>query len=431
MDNQLLYWIWLTQRKGLGAAGQRALLEGFGSPAAIWKAEDEALARAGWSEAPRKVLADKDLGPAQAVLQRCRELGIAVLTLWQADYPEALRQVSDAPLVLYCRGQLPPMGSQPWIGVVGARKADSRGLTTARLLGREISACGGVVVTGMAKGVDAEAAWGALDQDRPVVGVLGSGVDVVYPRENAELFARVAEQGCLLSEYLPGAGPNARHFPARNRIISALSDGVVVVQATETSGALITARWAGDQGRDVFAVPGPAGEPLSRGCNQLLRDGAILAETGWDVMREYEYRYPGAVRMQSAKCKMQNEASPVGAAKTSPACRTQQSGGLLGDSSPLSQLACDNWHPQTGGPASRPVEGCRPQKERAAELDLSDLTPVQRQIAEALMDGPLQLDTLIDRSGISASQILPQLTVLQIKKTISQKPGKIYELSGG
>ena len=404
----LLYWIWLTQRKGLGAVGLRQLLEGFGSLTAIWEADGEALARAAVSPAVRETLLDKDLGPAQAVAQRCRELGITVLTLWQEDYPEALRQVSDSPLVLYCRGQLPPMGSQPWIGVVGARKADPRGLSMARLLGREISACGGVVVTGMAKGVDAEAAWGALEQGCPVVGVLGSGVDVVYPRENAELFARAAEHGCLLSEYPPGTTPNARHFPARNRIISALSDGVVVVQATETSGALITARWAADQGRDVFAVPGPAGEPLSRGCNQLLRDGAILAENGWDVLREYEFRYPDAVRMQSAKCKMQNEASPVGAAISRPpeasAADTESSvGAAIG----------------------------RPQKERAAELDLSGLTPVQRQIVEALTDGPLQLDSLIDKMGLPASQILPQLTVLQIKKLISQKPGKIYELSGG
>ena len=351
--------------------------------------------------AARETLLDKALGPAEAVVQRCRELGITVLTLWQEAYPEALRQVSDAPLALYCRGQLPPVGGQPWIGVVGARKADRRGLATARLLGREISACGGVVVTGMAKGVDAEAAWGALDQGCPVVGVLGSGVDVVYPRENAELFARVAERGCLLSEYPPGVGPNARHFPARNRIISALSDGVVVVQAAETSGALITARWAADQGRDVFAVPGPAGEPLSRGCNQLLRDGAILAESGWDVMREYEFRYPQSVAR--AICPPPAETG--------------------------------NRQQATGNRQSLPLEGkvAAPQaltdEVASRQPDLSGLSPIQKQIAEALLEGPLQLDTLIDKTGLPPAQVLPQLTVLQIKKLISQTPGKIYELS--
>ena len=288
----------------------------------------------------------------------------------------------------------------------------------ARRLGREISACGGVVVTGMAKGVDAEAAWGALEQGCPVVGVLGGGVDVVYPRENAELFDRVLARGCLLSEYPPGTGPNARHFPARNRIISALSDGVVVVQAAEQSGALITARWAADQGRDVFAVPGPAGEALSRGCNQLLRDGAILAENGWDVMREYEFRYPKTVvraicpppaategNRQQATGNRERENNTVGAAIGRPpeasAADTESSvGAVIG----------------------------RLHEAQEAELDLSALTPVQRQIAEALMDGPLQLDSLIEKTGLPASQILPQLTVLQIKKLITQKPGKIYEI---
>lgn len=401
MDNQLLYWIWLSQRNGLGAVGLRQLLDDFGAPASLYAAKTEALARAAVSPAVRETLLDKNLRPAQAVAARCRALGIAVLTLRQEVYPEALRQVSDAPLVLYCSGQLPPMGSRPWIGVVGARRADRRGLSMARLLGREISACGGVVVTGMAKGVDAEAAWGALDQGCPVVGVLGGGTDVVYPRENAELFERVRACGCLLSEYPPGTSPNARHFPARNRIISALSDGVVVVQAAEQSGALITARWAADQGRDVFAVPGPAGEALSRGCNQLLRDGAILAENGWDVMREYEYRYPGAVRMQSAKCKMQNEASSAGA--------------VIGR--PHEAHAADT-ETAIGAHSVRPPLP-------------DDLTPIQRQIAEALQDGPLQLDALIDKTGQPAARVLPQLTLLQIKKLISQKPGKTYELSGG
>ena len=299
-----------------------------------------------------------------------------------------MRRTADAPAVLYCRGRLPDWGGRPWIGLVGSRQADARGLTLARRFGAEIAACGGVVVTGMAKGVDAAAAAGALDQNCPVVGVLGGGVDVVYPRENAALFERVAGQGCLLSEYPPGTSPNARHFPARNRIISALSDGVVVVQAAEGSGALITARWAAEQGREVFSVPGPAGEALSRGCNLLLRDGAILAESGLDVMREYLYRYPGAVRMQNAKCKMQNETDTENRSGAH-RCATEQ---------------------------RPPLDG---------------LTSEQRAIVDALAEGPLQLDALIDKTGLPAARVLPQLTVLQIKKILNQLPGKQYELSGG
>ena len=409
MDDQNLYWIWLTQRKGLGATGQKTLLNSFGSPEEIWKADEEALSRAGIAPTVRKALLDKDLSAARAVLARCAETGVRVLTGADPAYPARLRLQADAPAVLYYRGTLPGE-DRPLIGLVGAREADADGLALARRLGREIAACGGLVVTGMAKGVDAMSAAGALEAGGAVVGVLGCGPDIVYPRENGALFAQVEERGCLLSEYPPGVKPNARNFPVRNRLISAFSDGVVVVRAAEQSGSLITARWAAEQGRDVWAVPGDPADPLSRGCNALLRDGAWAASTGWDVLRHYEFRYPNTVRMQSAKCKMQNEGSGVkdqGSGKAFP----------LGGRCPSAHTGAD--------------EGTSRQEASARPPLPDDLTPVQRKIAEALMDGPLQLDSLIDKTGISASQILPQLTVLQIKHIIRQKPGKIYELSGG
>ncbi len=409
MDNPILYWIWLSQRPRLGSRGLCQLLRDFGSPAELYAADAEALERAGIVPTVRKSLLDKALGPARAVLERCEETGVRVLTGADPAYPARLRLQGDAPGVLYYKGNLPGE-DRPLIGLVGAREANADGLTLARRLGFEIAACGGLVVTGMAKGVDAQSAEGALEAGGSVIGVLGCGPDLVYPRENAALFAQTAERGCLISEYPPGVGPNARHFPVRNRLISALSDGVVVVRAAERSGSLITARWAAEQGRDVFAVPGDPSDPLSRGCNALLRDGAWAAASGWDVLERYQFRYPGTVRMQNAKCKMQNEATedPAAAeeAKTSPACRG-------------------------GGPASRPAEGCRQSEAPAVRLDLSSLNSVQRQIVEALRGGPLQLDALIDRLGLPAGQVLPQLTLLQIKKIITQKPGKQYELSGG
>lgn len=391
-------WIWLAARPGLGPVKLRELLERFGSPRELFAADEAALERMGLNERTRRALADKDLRRAHAILQDCNIRQITVLTLGDEAYPSALRQTADAPLVLYCRGRL-PAGPGPRIGVVGARQADERGLTAARRISREIAGCGGVVVTGMAKGVDAEAARGALEAGGAVVGVLGGGVDVVYPAENAALFARVEEQGCLLSEYPPGTTPNARHFPARNRIISALSDGVVVVQAAEHSGALITARWAADQGRDVFSVPGPAGDALCRGSNQLLRDGAILAECGWDVMREYLYRYPGAVREYHC------EQVPV-----LPAPPAEQPAGRQAAPKVKAPAAPDK-------PAERPAPKPLP----------AELTPLQRRVLDALEAGPLQLDALIGRLDLPAAQVLPQLTLLQIKGLITQKPGKIYE----
>ena len=398
----IAHWIWLAGRPGLGPVNQRIVLELFGSAEAVYAAGRDALLRAGLSAAAADSLSDKELGPAESVACRCAETGIRVLTLADEDYPAPLRAVSDAPTVLYLKGRLPAMGSAPVIGLVGSRDADSRGLSMARQLGWQIAGCGGIVVTGMARGIDAWSAHGALDCGGAVIGVLGCGVDVVYPKQEAALFARVAEQGCLISEYLPGTAPNARHFPARNRIISALSDGVPVIQAREKSGALITARWAADQGRDVFAVPGPAGEALSRGCNGLLRDGAILAENGWDIMSEYEYRYPGAVREFHGR---PNPPAP----EKEPA--------------------------RTGDVRSR--NAAPPEKRASAEAsvpprreppDLSALTPIQRSVAEALQSGPMQLDALLDRLDLPAAAVLPQLTLLQIKHVIFCHPGKIYSL---
>ena len=393
MDHNVLYWIWLSRRPRIGAKGQRQLLRQFGSPDALYAADEETLTRAGLSPAVRKALLDKDLEPARAILDRCRNSGVRVLCLAEPDYPSRLLLQEDAPALLYYRGQLPGE-ERPVVGLVGARDADEAGQRLAFRLGAEIAACGGSVVTGMARGIDARSAEGALAQGGAVIGVLGCGPDLVYPPENAALYARVAEQGCLLSEYSPGTAPNARNFPVRNRLISALSDAVVVVRAAENSGSLITARWAAAQGREVFAVPGDPEDPLCRGCNALLRDGAYAAASGWDVLRRYEFRYPGVVRMQDAKCNMQNEGSGI----------KDQGSGPVGDA------------------RSAPPK---------AELDLSNLSPPQRRIVEALSGGPLQLDALIDRTGLPAAQVLPQLTLLQIKHTITQRPGKLYELSGG
>ncbi len=398
MEEKALYWIWLTQRRGLGPTRQRALLERFGRPDALYAADDAALARAGIPAAARQALLDKDLGPAQGIWARCRAGGIGILTLADPAYPARLRLQEDAPILLYRKGHLPPE-NRPVIALVGARRADPAALALARRLGRELAACGGRVATGMAKGIDAQAAEGALEAGGTVIGVLGCGPDLVYPRENAELFARVTERGCLLSEYPPGTAPNARNFPVRNRIISALSDGVAVVRATEESGALITARWAARQGREVYAVPGAPDDPLSRGCNALLREGALAAESGWDLLRRYEFRYPGVVRRQDAS----SQARDGNAASSR--------------SAPL---------PREGEAPARAAEGAARQ-----QLDCSALPPAQRRIAEALSDGPLQLDALIDKTGLPAAQVLAQLTLLQIKHTITQRPGKLYELSGG
>ena len=416
------YWIWLTARRGLGPVRLRRLLGEFGNPKRIYEATQEDLSRAGVSPSALKTLAQKDLEPARRVLASCRERNVRILTWADPDYPSPMRLTTNAPMVIYCMGQLPQSGKQPWVGVVGAREADAHGKRIARRIGWQIAGSGGVVVTGMARGIDAQAARGALEQGGCVVGVLGTGVDLVYPKENQAIFARVLRQGCLISEYPPGTSANAKHFPARNRIISALSDGVVVVQASEESGALITAQWAAEHGRDVFAVPGLAGEALSRGNNQLLREGAILTESGWDVMREYCCRYPGAVREYR---ELPPEAEPVSAQAN--AAKTEAEPAAA--AKPVKRGAAKIEAEPT---AAKPVKRSAAQPEAAQAASLLDpdtLSEAQRILVESLRGGTIQVDKLIRQVGLPTSQVLAELTILQIKKIVTQKPGKHYELA--
>ena len=216
---------------------------------------------------------------ANGILGDCAAKGIYVLTYQDAAYPNRLKHIPDPPLTLYYQGTLPDFDAEPAVAVVGTRRASAYGCLTARRMGYQIAKCGGLVVSGMAGGVDTLAMKGALLAEQPVVGVLGNGLDVVYPRSNRDLYQDVAWRGCLLSEFPPGTPPIGRNFPRRNRIISGLTCGVVVVEAPARSGALITAQLALDQGRDVFAVPGNVDAACSAGSNGLLRKALLWSST--------------------------------------------------------------------------------------------------------------------------------------------------------
>ena len=234
-----------------------------------------------------------DLGEAEQIQRRCAKKNIGILPITDPAYPSKLRNTPDAPIILYYKGILPDWNAVPFIGVVGTRKASAYGLQVAHQMGSQIARCGGMVVSGGASGADTASMQGALDAGCPVIGVLGCGVDVVYPRHNRKLFETVTRVGCLISEYAPGEQGIPWHFPARNRIISGVSNGILVVEAPKKSGALITANHALEQGRDVFVVPGNIDTLTCEGSNGLLQDGAIPVLSGWDVLREYEFLYPG------------------------------------------------------------------------------------------------------------------------------------------
>ena len=266
------------------------LLERFHDPEELYLTADDILQTYG--------IQDKDLKEAENILRSCMRKGIKLLPVTDSVYPNRLRNTPVAPILLYYKGILPDWEKVPFVGVVGTRKASAYGLQVAHQMGAQIACSGGIVVSGGASGIDTAAMQGALDAGCSVVGVLGCGVDVVYPRNNRRLFEAVLEKGCLISEYPPAVEALAWHFPMRNRIISGLSNGVLVVEAPKKSGALITAQCALEQSRDVFVVPGNINTATCEGSNALLQEGAIPVLSGWDVLSIYECLYPGKLQKE-------------------------------------------------------------------------------------------------------------------------------------
>lgn len=382
----LIYWIWLATRQNLSRSKQLDLLEYFLTPDAIYNCNSYPR-ELELSENALLSLENKDLSAARRLVRLCSDKKIRIITLQDTIYPTRLRQIPDMPVVLYCKGFLPDLDAQPTVGVVGTRKASSEGLATARKMGCEIAACGGLVVSGGAAGIDAEALWGALDAGKPAVAVLGNGPDIVYPKSNTLLFAKLEEKGCILSEYPPGTKPTPWQFPERNRIISGMSDCTLVVEAPMKSGALITARDALEQGREVFSVPGSVTRESCAGSNALLRDGASVACCGWDVLQGYESRYPDIARREVAA---QNAEAPRNDKKD-----------------------IDN-----------PPQG--------AYIDLEcitqELDPLQKRIVETIGSETVYVDVLATKLDMSSPELMMALTDLGLMGIIENHPGRMVSV---
>ena len=360
------------------------LLEHFSDPEDIYACENFGRVPGVTSEMA-DVLENKDLTAAQGVLTNCKKKDIGILTILDAAYPKRLFNIHEPPILLYYKGVLPDFEKQPVIGVVGTRRASGYGLNNARQMAAQITNCGGLVVSGGAGGIDTTALEGALEAGGPAVAVLGCGVDVAYPRNNRMLFSKIEANGCLISEYLPGTQPKPWQFPERNRIISGLSNGVLVVEAPEKSGALNTARHALEQGRDVFAVPGNVDSPSCRGSNGLLEEGAYPALSGWGVVRQYAPEYPASV----AQKPMIPENLEPAAAKAD-------------------KKSIDKLENSTYSVVNKPTPA------------LSD----SEQVVLARLDKtPMALDTLIDSLDLSAMSVKSILTKLTVKGLVVNHPG--------
>ena len=360
-DGELADALLLAMVPGVGPIIRRTLLGRFGSAAAVLDArgaELDAVPGVG-PKLRQAILMARDEIDVAGELARCREQGVDLLMETDDRYPRMLKEIPDPPGVLYARGELLPQDGLA-IGIVGSRHATRYGIAQAERLARGLASAGMTVVSGLARGVDAAAHRGALAADGRTLAVLGSGLGRIYPAEHVGLADEVAAAGAVLSESPLDQPPFRQAFPQRNRLISGLSLGVIVVEAAKKSGALITARHAMEQNREVFAVPGRIDNRMSQGCHQLLRDGAKLVESVDDVLEE------------------------------------------LG---PLVEATPD----AAGEPVARP-----------AELKLND---VERAVLSAVGAEPVLVDVVVDASGCDVPRVLSTLNVLELRRLVRRVDG--------
>ena len=395
----LKYWIWLSARKGLGPVGALRLLEHFGSPERIYYADPEEYAMVeGIPSAVVRLLKDKNMDGTNRILADCDRLGLRMMTLRDAGYPERLSNIPDPPLVLYIKGKMPDFDEEAVIGVVGTRKPTVYGLEMAEKLGYELTRGGALVVSGIARGLDTAALRGALRAGGPVVSVLGGGTDVYYPRENRFLYEDVAAAGALISEYPPGTENIAGHFPIRNRIISGLSLGVVAVECEERSGTMSTVNRAWDQDRDVFAVPGPVNAPMSRGPNLIIQKAGKLVRCGEDILEEYRSRYPEKL----GEYRLEEQPMPV-------------------------------WQPeQTAAAGARPESIPQPQKIQpelekvGREEERSRFTDDELAVLRAIGRATRCADELVELTRIPVRRVTTALTMLQVCGAVEEQEGRRF-----
>lgn len=366
----LRYWFALKFVAGIGNVIFRQVVDACGSPRDAFEATREGLAALAGRKAAQNIKDFRDWEKADREVKLAGASGVSVITYTDPLYPKNLLNIYDFPPLLYVRGELRETDIN--VAVVGSRAASTYGKYVTGRLCRDLAFNGVTVVSGLAKGIDAEAHRGALAARGRTIAVLGCGIDVVYPGENRDLYSEIPGSGAIITEFPFGTPPNAPHFPARNRIISGLSLGVVIIEATEKSGSLITARTALDQGREVFAVPGIIDAPGSKGTHMLLKQGAKLVENVNDILEEITPQLE--IRNFEENQALQSEQGP----------------------------------------------------EQAA--DAAALNGSEKALIGVISADPLDVDTIIARCGRPAGEILGMLTDLELRGYIEQLPGKMFVL---
>jgi DNA processing protein len=376
--SELRAWLTLVSVPGLGPRRIDKLLNAFASPEAACAAPASALRALGLGAGVIEGLRAPNGAAIAAALGWAEHDGASIITRADPRYPPRLAQVPTAPPVLFVRGD-PALLQEPQLAIVGTRNPTPGGAETTRAFAAHLAGLGLVITSGLAAGIDAAAHIGALEAGRTIA-VLGTGPDRVYPAAHRDLARRIAAEGALVSEFLPGVGPHSGHFPQRNRTISGLSLGTLVTEAAPRSGSLITARAAADQGREVFAIPGSIHNPLARGCHALIRDGAKLIDSVGQLLEELAPQLRGYLT------------EPVAA---------------------------------SGAAAAAPQPGPQPPLAAASALE----TDHQR-LLEAMGQDPIALDQLVQRTGFSAQEVSSMLLLLELQGHVSCLPGGRFGRTG-
>ncbi len=297
-----LYWIWLAEKCGPASKAFARIIARFENPFEIYRLESEELDAIDFiNESLKNALSQKSLEQAYSILKYCKHNGIEIISYGSERYPSRLKTLEDPPAVLYCLGKLPDFDKRLCIGVVGTRKISAYGMQSSYKISYELASANACIISGMALGVDAVAACGALEAGGDTVAVLGCGIDIVYPRAHSKLKNAICKNGAVISEFPPSEAPNSWNFPKRNRIISGLSQGVLIVEGNSSSGAMITAKRAIYQGREVFALPGKINESNSDGPNELIRNGANVALSSDDIVLHYDFLYHDVINYRGLK----------------------------------------------------------------------------------------------------------------------------------
>lgn len=411
MDN-LTLWVWLSEKCAPDTPYFSILYHTFGSVERIYAATQEELEGVfGLKETQIKALSNKDTKKAEAIIRKCRMDNIGILPYNDELFPSRLRVIKNPPVLLYYKGRLPVFDKEVCIGTVGTRTPSSYGCRCAYEISFDLALSGAFVISGMAFGIDSICHSAALDAGGKTVAVLGCGINIIYPKENTELYNRLISYGTIISEYPPDFSATRYTFPQRNRIISGLSLGTLIVEAQLKSGAMITAKTAIEQNRDLFAIPGRLGEYNSLGPNSLLQMGAKAVSNAYDILKEYEFLYPDKIHIKA------NES----AKKKNPYNNTNET---VTSARPKSNAL----------PSSQAMKEERNEvKKEAVEavvMNFDHLPEEQKVICLRLSKtAPKSLEEIANETNISVSDIMSSLTILEIQGIVIAVPGGSFMLA--